>query len=68
MDGLRALAIGVPAIDGSEVQVRVVRRHQSQHPRCPIEHSVGDEGPNLIQNLHQSDDGRTGTWRLLEDL
>ena len=51
MDGVRALAVGVPAVDGGEVQVRVVRRHRSQHPRCPVEHPISDEHPNFVRDL-----------------
>ena len=68
LDVLRATAVGIPTIDGGEVQVRVVRRHRSQHPRCSVEQPVGDEGPDLIRNLRQPDGGRAGTWRRPEDL
>ena len=41
----------------------MVGHHQSQHPRRPIEHTIGDEGLNLLRDLRQSDGGRAGARR-----
>ena len=60
MDFVYAPPIGVSSADGREVQIGVMGRHQGQHPHRSIEHTVGDERPNFIQDLHQMDGGRIG--------
>ena len=68
MDCVYAPPIGVSSIDGREVQIEVMGRHRGQHPRCPVEHAIGDERPNFIRDLRQLDGGRTGAQSQPEHL
>ena len=68
LDVLHAQAFSIPTTDGSEVQVRVVRRHRSQHPRRPVEQPAPDKVPNRIRDLRQLNGGRASAWRRPEDV
>ena len=68
MDFICAPPVDISSIDGHEIQIGVVGRHRGQHPRRPVEHAVGDERPNFVQDLRQLDSGRTGARRRPEHL
>ena len=60
MDFVCAPLVGVSSIDGHEVQIGVMGHHRGQHPRRPVEHTIGDERQNFIRDLCQLDGRRTG--------
>ena len=63
LDVLHAQDFGIPTADSSEVQVRVVRRHRSQHPRHFVEQPAPDKVLDRIRDLCQLDGGRASAWR-----